>query len=108
AGGYLTITNTGSEADRLTAVASPVAARGELHVMEIKDGVMRMAPLADGIPIPAGGTVTLGPGGLHLMFITLKEDLKEGGRMPVTLTFEKAGRVETFLHVQAIGAKGPG
>lgn len=106
AGGYLTIANSGSEADRLIAVASPIAGRGELHIMETKDGVMTMHPV-DGIEIPAGGSVTIAPGGYHLMFITLSAPLSEGGEMPVTLTFEKAGSIDTFLHVLAIGSDGP-
>ena len=69
---------------------------------------MTMQPVDGGIAIPAGGSVTLAPSGLHIMFVTLQEGLKEGGRMPVTLTFEKAGKVDTFLHVLAVGAKGPG
>lgn len=108
AAGYLTITNDGNEADRLIAVASPDAGKGELHMMEVKDGMMTMHPVDGGIEIPAAGSVTLAPGGFHFMFITLKEPLKEGGKMPVTLTFEKAGTVETFLHILAVGAEGPG
>lgn len=107
AGGFLTITNKGSEPDRLIAVSSPEAAASELHEMSMDNGVMKMRPLANGIEIPAGGKVTLAPGGLHLMFITLKDTLKEGRKFPVTLTFEKAGKVDTFLHIMAIGAKGP-
>lgn len=106
AGGYLTVTNTGSEPDTLVAVASPLAGKGEIHLMETKNGVMTMTPVA-GVDIPAGGTVTLAPGGYHLMFITLSEPLKEGERLPVTLTFAKAGNIDTFLHILAIGADGP-
>ncbi len=106
AGGYLTITNKGTEPDRLVAVSSPESDKGEVHEMSMDNGVMKMRALPDGIEIPAGGTVTLAPGGFHLMFITLKEPLAEGGKLPVTLTFEKAGKVDTFLHILAIGAKG--
>jgi copper(I)-binding protein len=108
AAGYLTIANNGSEADTLVSVASPDAASGALHVMEVKDGVMSMHEVEGGIAIPAGGSVTLAPNGLHIMFVTLKEPLKEGGKFPVTLTFAKAGKVDTFLHIKAIGADGPG
>jgi periplasmic copper chaperone A len=69
---------------------------------------MTMRPVKDGITIPAGGKVTLAPEGLHVMFTELKDGLKEGGKFPVTLTFEKAGKVDTFLPIFAIGAKGPG
>ena len=107
AGGYLTISNTGSEPDRLIAVASPQAANGDLHEMSVKDGVMTMRPVEGGLEIPAGQSVTLAPGGFHIMFISPKEPFVEGGKVPVVLTFEKAGKVETFLHVMGIGAPGP-
>ena len=106
-GGFLTITNTGSEDDTLIAMSTPVSAKGELHMMEVKDGVMKMREVEGGIALPAGKTVTLAPGGLHLMFIGLKEPLKDGGKVPVTLTFAKAGTVETFLHIMPIGSQGP-
>jgi len=108
AGGYLTITNKGTEPDKLIAVSSPESEKGEVHQMSMDNEVMKMRPLANGIEVPAGSTVTLAPGGLHLMFVTLKTPLKEGQKLPVTLTFEKAGKVDTFLHILAIGAKGPG
>jgi periplasmic copper chaperone A len=106
-GGFLTITNTGDEPDRLVSASTPEAAIGEVHEMKVEDGVMTMRPLADGLAIPAHDSVTLAPGGFHLMFINLKAPLAEGGKMPVTLTFEKAGTVETFLHIEPIGAPGP-
>ena len=106
-GGYLTITNTGNEPDRLIAVSSPEAEAGELHEMSMENGVMKMRPLGEGIEIPPGATVTLAPGGYHLMFVGLKGPLAEGGKLPVTLIFEKAGKLETFLHILAIGSRGP-
>jgi copper(I)-binding protein len=107
AAGYLTITNKGSEPDRLIEVSTPNAATGQVHEMKTVDGVMKMAPVAAGIEIPAGGSVTLAPNGLHIMFMGVKEPLVEGGKLPVTLTFEKAGKVDTFLHILKIGAGGP-
>jgi len=107
AGGYLTVENTGGEADRLLAATSPVSGRVELHEMAVTDGTMTMRPVGGGIEIPAGETVTLAPGGLHIMFMQLKERFVEGDKVPVTLTFEQAGEVETFLHVQAIGSPAP-
>jgi copper(I)-binding protein len=104
AGGFLTIANAGPDADWLVSASSPLAGKAEIHEMSVKDGVMTMRPLAGGVEIPAGATVTLAPGGLHIMFTDLKEPFVEGGKAPVTLTFEKAGTVETFLHVKAIGA----
>jgi copper(I)-binding protein len=107
AGGYLTIANNGSEPDTLTAVASPGAARAELHVMQMKDGVMTMRPVDGGIPIPAGGSVALAPSGYHIMFIGPKAPLKAGETFPVTLTFARAGTVSTAFQVFPIGSKGP-
>jgi copper(I)-binding protein len=107
AGGFLTIENSGAEPDRLTGAASPIADRVEIHEMTTKDGTMIMRPVETGVEIPAGQTVALAPGGFHIMFIGLKETLAEGGKVPVTLTFEKAGSIDTFLHVLAIGARGP-
>jgi hypothetical protein len=107
AGGFLTITNNGTDDDTLVAVSTPMAGKSELHKMEMKDGVMIMRPVEGGITIPAGGSVTLAPGGLHLMFMKLTGAFKEGETVPVTLTFAKAGSVDTFLHVLSVGAKGP-
>jgi copper(I)-binding protein len=106
AGGYLTIENSGTEADRLVSVASPAAGQTMIHEMSTKDGTMTMRPV-DGIEIPAGATVALAPGGFHIMFMELKEPFVEGGKVAVTLTFEKAGSIETFLHILGLGARGP-
>jgi hypothetical protein len=105
-GGFLTIRNAGSTPDRLLSATSPAARRVELHSMAMDGAVMRMRPVDD-IPIPAGGTVQLAPGGLHLMLIGLAQPLAEGGRAPVTLRFERAGEVQVELAVQAAGARAP-
>jgi len=107
-GGFLTVTNNGGTADTLTAVSTPAAEMSQLHKMEVKDGIMKMREVEGGIQIPAGGTVTLKPGGYHLMFIGLKHDLKQGAELPVTLTFEKAGTVEAMLPIWPVGSMGPG
>jgi copper(I)-binding protein len=104
--GFMTIANEGKDADRLVAAASPVADQTQIHEMTTKDGVMTMHEVEGGLEIPAGGSVTLAPGGYHIMFMGLKEGFVDGGKVPVTLTFEKAGSVETFLHVRPIGAEG--
>lgn len=107
AGGFLTITNTGSATDRLVGVASPLAGIGEVHEMKVEDGIMTMRPLEDGLAIPPGETVVLEPGGYHIMLMDLKAPLVKGEDVAVTLTFETAGAVETTLHVAPIGAPGP-
>lgn len=106
AGGFLTITNTGTEDDRLIGAESVAAGHMEVHEMAMEGDVMRMRELADGLPIPAGETVTLKPGGFHIMFMDLQQPLVEGETVPITLEFEKAGKVEVSLMIGAPNAKG--
>ncbi|WP_293802341.1 copper chaperone PCu(A)C [uncultured Bosea sp.] len=105
-GGYLSIENTGSTADRLISVSVPFAARAEVHEMAVKDGVMTMRPLDQGVEVPAGAKVEFKPGGYHIMFMDLKQPLKQGEMMKGTLTFEKAGTVDVEFKVDSIAAKG--
>jgi len=98
-GAYMTIRNQGSEPDRLVAATSPAAGKVEVHTMEMKDEVMVMRPVEDGLEIPAGKSVSLEPGGLHLMFLDVKTPFAEGAEVPVTLEFEMAGKVEMSLPV---------
>jgi copper(I)-binding protein len=106
AGGYLTIANSGPEGDRLVAASSSLAATVILHQMELRDGIASMRPL-DAIDIPAGTRVVLGPAGLHLMFTGLRQPLRAGDDLPVTLTFARVGPIETYLHVLPIGTRSP-
>ena len=106
-GGFAVIENKGASDDRLVAAASDVAASTELHEMTVNDGVMKMREMADGISVPANGTLELKPGSYHVMFMGLKAPLKQGEIVPVTLTFEKAGSVTLDFKVERIGAKGP-
>lgn len=105
-GGYVTITNNGETADRLIAVQSPFSPDVQIHQMAVVDDVMEMSALPDGLEIPAGETVTLAPGGLHMMFMDISEPFVEGETVPVTLNFEEAGEVEIELSVLAFGASG--
>ncbi|MBR0667481.1 copper chaperone PCu(A)C [Roseomonas hellenica] len=104
--GFLTIRNTGAAPDRLLSASSPIARRVELHTMSMDGAVMRMRPVED-IAVPAGGTVQLAPGGLHIMLIGLTQPLAQGGRAPLTLRFERAGEVQVELSVEAAGARAP-
>jgi copper(I)-binding protein len=108
AGGYLTIENKGSAPDRLIGGSADVAAKVEVHEMATKNDVMTMRPLEGGLTIEPGKTVKLAPGGYHLMMFELKSPLKKGDTLPVTLEFEKAGKVTVSFDVQGIGAPGPG
>jgi copper(I)-binding protein len=107
-GGYLTIENKGSAPDRLTGGSADIAGKLEVHEMSMKDGVMTMRPLDNGVTIEPGKTVKLAPGGYHLMMFDLKGPLKQGDALPITLKFEKAGEVKVSLAVQGIGAQAPG
>jgi hypothetical protein len=106
-GGYLTIENKGSAPDRLIGGSTDAASKLEVHEMSMKDGVMTMRPLDDGLTIDPGKTVKLAPGGYHLMMFDLKKPLKQGETVPITLKFEKAGEVKVSLAVQGIGAQAP-
>jgi hypothetical protein len=104
AAGYMTIRNTSRQPDRLVGGASPVAGKLETHV-HIRDGdILRMREVK-GYDIPARGSFELKPGGAHLMLVNLKQPLKEGDKVPVTLRFERAGELRVDFHVE--GLAGP-
>ena len=107
AAGYMTIVNNGTTADRLIGGSTSVAGRVEVHEMAMKDGVATMRPVNGGLTIEPGKTVTLAPGGYHLMLQDLKAPLKQGDKVAATLEFEKAGKVDVTLDVQAVGAQNP-
>jgi len=107
-GGYLTIENKGSAPDKLVSATADAAGKVEVHEMAMNNGVMTMRPLDSGLTIDPGKTVKLAPGGYHLMLMELKRPLKQGDKLPVTLQFEKAGKVAVTLEVQGVGAQGPG
>ena len=97
---FMVVKNSGATDDALVGAKSPVAARAELHT-HIQDGdVMRMRQVSS-IDVPAGGTVSLQPGGLHIMLIDLKEPLRPGETFPLTLTFAKAGTVAVYVPVKS-------
>lgn len=102
-GGYVRITNTGTEADRLVGGSFPGASRVEVHEMAMDGDVMRMKPVQGGLEIKPGATVELKPGGYHLMFMDLKAPLAEGQTMKGTLVFEKAGTVNVEYTVRGMG-----
>ena len=106
-GGYLTIENKGATADRLIGGSADIAGKVQVHEMAMNNGVMTMRPVDKGLVIEPGKTVKLAPGGLHLMLLDLKSPLKQGDKVPLTLEFEKAGKVSLSLDVQGVGAQGP-
>jgi len=101
-GGFLKLDNGGA-ADRLLSASADVANSVELHSMKMDGDVMQMRQV-EAIDLPAGKTVELKPGGLHIMFIGLKAPLKKGDSFPLKLKFEKAGEVTVQVNVEAPGA----
>ena len=103
AAGFMTITNTGTQDDRLVKATSDISNSAQIHDMKMVGDVMTMAELPDGIVIPAGGSVKLKPKSLHIMFMGLKQQVMEGEEFSGTLTFEKAGTVTVDYEVAGPG-----
>lgn len=105
---YLVIRNGGPEADRIVAAKADVARKVELHTHLIDaSGVARMREIP-AIELPADSTVTLEPGGLHVMLLGLQRPLEAGRRFPLTLVLEKAGEVALEVEVRAASGASPG
>jgi copper(I)-binding protein len=98
---YLTVANTGAEADRLTGVSTEVAERCELHLSGTSGDVMTMR-MVDQVEVPGGGSAIFAPMGAHVMLMGLKAPLKKGSSFPAVLHFEKAGDVTVEVTVQGI------
>lgn len=103
AGGYMLVTNTGEADDTLVAASVDAAPETEIHEMRMDGDVMRMRELDGGLVIPAGQSVSLQPGGYHLMLMG-PTPLAEGETHEVRLTFERAGEVTVPFAVQDLGA----
>lgn len=100
--GYLVIVNHSKKEITLTAAETPRAGQVSIHESLMKDGVMRMQPVKGGLKIPAGGRVELKPHGYHLMLEQLKEPLKEGERIPLSLNFDGAESMKVELLVEPL------
>lgn len=98
---YLTLENTGDHNDALISVRSPVARSVEIHTMSMTaDNVMRMREVPS-IELKAKEKVDMLPGdGYHIMLLGLKKPLKAGDKLPLILTFKKAGKVSTSMWVE--------
>lgn len=107
AGGFMRIENTGKEPDRLIGGSATVAGRLEVHEMALIDNVMKMRELEKGLELKPGQSVELKPGSYHVMFMALKDQLKEGDKVKGTLIFEKAGKIEVEYTVKAMGTGAP-
>jgi copper(I)-binding protein len=104
---FAALGNTGTRPDKLLRATTPVAATVELHSMIVDaQGVMRMREI-DGIDLAPKATIRMQPGmGFHLMLVGLKQPLKEGDSFPMSLQFERAGKVEVKVVVQRPRAQG--
>jgi hypothetical protein len=100
--GYMTISNSGSSDITLIGAATPRAGNVSIHETRMHDGVMRMAPVKGGLPIPAGATVELKPHSFHLMLEKLKSPLGEGESIPLTLSFDGAEDMQIELTVKPL------
>jgi len=95
---YFVIDNNG-EADTLLSAASQTAGATELHMSKMDGDKMMMQP-QESVPVPANGEVAFEPGGLHVMMVDLKSEVKAGDKLTLTLTFEKAGMIQTEATVR--------
>ena len=108
AGGYLTITNKGQTADRLTGATLAVAGKVEIHELAMSGNKAQMRELKSGLEIKPGQKVEMKPGSYHIMFMGLKQPLEKDQRVKGTLTFEKAGSIDVEFVVEAAGAPSSG
>jgi hypothetical protein len=105
-GGYFTVVNRGAEPDRLLSAASPAAGTVEIHAIKVVGADIRVRPQPGGLAIPAGTTLEFQPRGYHLQLGNLGQTPDVGTELPVTLVFEKAGRVELKLRIEDSGLVG--
>jgi copper(I)-binding protein len=96
---YMVIHNDGAAADRLIGATADIAKAVEIHQTKVEGGMAQMMRVA-GIDVPAKSTVELKPGGFHVMLVGLRRDLKAGEKFPVTLRFQKAGRITLTVEVR--------
>ena len=105
-GAFLEIKAAAGKGDRLIAARSPVAGSVEIHNHIMEGGIARMRRV-EAIAVAGGKSVVLGPGGYHVMLMDLKQPLKEGDLLKLTLVFEKAGEIIVEATVEPMGATGP-
>jgi len=105
-GAFLEIKAAAGKGDRLIAARSPVAGSVEIHNHIMEGGIARMRRV-EAIAVAGGKSVVLGPGGYHVMLMDLKQPLKEGDLLKLTLVFEKAGEINVEATVEPMGATGP-
>ena len=105
---YMTVSNSGAAAQRLSCVSSDAAAECQIHEMTMDGGVMKMRPLQGGLEVKPGESVTLKPGGFHVMLVGLKQPLQPGQSLDATFKVEGGDAVKVQFPIAAIGAPAPG
>lgn len=105
-GAYLSIENKGAVPDRLIGASTAAAQLAQVHEMKMDGDMMKMGEVPGGLEIPAGGSVTLAPGGFHIMLMGIGTPFTEGECLELTLTFEKAGDVPVVVSVGGTAADG--
>jgi len=102
---YLTLAG-GPQADRLVGAETPRAGMAQIHVVSEAEGMARMRP-TEGVDVPARQSVVLAPQGTHIMLMDLARPLVAGEHFPLTLQFERAGKIGVSVEVRAPGAASP-
>jgi copper(I)-binding protein len=103
---YFTIRNPAARPDQVVTLRSPAGELAEIHETKMSDGIMQMRQIT-AATVPAGGTLALEPGGIHVMLIGLRSPLVPGAKLPLILTFRHAGEVRVDAVVLAPGSDPP-
>ncbi|WP_085728232.1 copper chaperone PCu(A)C [Pseudomonas sp. R37(2017)] len=98
-GAFMTVTASGDS--KLLSVQTPVAGLVQIHEMSMKDDVMKMQQVPS-VELPAGEAVSFDPNGYHIMLMNLTSQIKEGDKVPLTLTVEDAKGVKESIQVEAV------
>jgi copper(I)-binding protein len=100
---YMTLVNGGTSADKLVGAETPAADKVQFHKETEENGISRMREVHD-VQLAPGAKIVFKPGEMHMMLVGLKQPLIEGQTFPLTLQFEKAGKVEVTVPIQKVGA----
>ncbi len=104
-GAFFVVSNASPTPDKLISAASTAAGSTEIHQMAMDGGVMKMRAVS-ALEVPPGGKLELKPGGYHVMLLDLKQPLKVGDKVPLTLNFQNAGSIAIIVDVEAMGSMG--
>jgi periplasmic copper chaperone A len=104
---YMTVKNNGASVDRLLGATTAVADKVQFHKETRDDGVSRMQEVPS-LDVKPGAKITFKPGVMHMMMVGLKQPLKEGQTVPMTLQFERAGNIAVTVSIEKVGAMRPG